>query len=183
MEYDKLRDAIDQLHIQGASVRFNCNLIKGHIDSKDKISEYIDFAKEMKADSVRFAELKADKENFIDVAKVLDYQYGLNDDPFTLGCHQNTIINEMPVNFRQMCGLQTELRVKPEHPEQPYDKSVLYYDGHIYQGWTRDRRFNMNSNDLKKILDNVSNGSMTSDEALTAIYRAKDEDNGYGCQY
>lgn len=43
---------------------------------------YIKFAKSMGANSVRFAELKMDNNNFVDLAKIMDYQYGLNDDPF-----------------------------------------------------------------------------------------------------
>lgn len=182
LDYDKLWGGIDQLHKQGASVRFNCNLIKGHIDNEFKIIDYITFVKEMGGDSIRFAELKADKDNFIDAAKILDYQYGLNDDPFTKGCHQNAIINDMPINFRQMCGLQTDMRVKPDNPEQPYPKEVLYYDGLIYQGWQKDRRHNMQSYEMKALLDEVAKGSVSPEDAMTKIYRSED-DSQYGCRY
>jgi organic radical activating enzyme len=183
LEAHDIGGAIEQLHEQGASVRFNCNLIKGYVDSKKAIIEYITWVKAMGGDSVRFAELKADKDNFVDLAKIMDYEHGLNDDPFTFGCHQNAIIEGLPVNFRQMCGLQTENRVKPKDAVQPYDKSVLYYDGHIYQGWTKDRRFNMNSNDLENILISVSNGELTPKEAMTRIYTQKDDSDGAGCRY
>ena len=129
-----LSDAIAALHNIGATVRLNCNVINGYIDSATHIRSYIAWAKQLGADNIRFAELKNDKEHFVDLAKLFDHAYGLNNDPFTFGCHTDCVIDGMPVNFRQMCGLQTALRIKPICPVQ-YTKDVLYYDGKIYQGW------------------------------------------------
>ncbi|RPJ75060.1 MAG: radical SAM protein, partial [Alphaproteobacteria bacterium] len=134
IKYLQLKDAIFYLHILGANVRLNCNCIKGHIDSVLQIENYIKFAKGINADKIRFAELKQDNENFVDLAKVLNYKYGLNDNPFTKGCNSDAVIDGMPVNFRQMCGLQTSRRDSPEDPVQ-HAKSVLYYDGKFYDGW------------------------------------------------
>lgn len=122
------------LHKLGIPTRLNCNCINGYIDDKDDILSYVRFAKSVGARNVRFAELKVDEDNFVDLAKIFDYRFGLNDDPFSLGCVIDTVIDEMPVNFRQMCGLQTSKRVKPANPKQ-YAKSVLYYDGVVYNGW------------------------------------------------
>ena len=156
-----LKMAILKLHEFGATVRFNCNCILGHVDTEDKIRDYIDFAKFMAADSVRFAELKIDEENFVDLAKIMGYKYGLNDDPFSCGCNKDAVVDGMPVNFRQMCGLQTNKRVKPINPVQ-HEKQVLYYDGKIYNGWqievTKEEKMKKNATKLVKVLEAVRDG-------------------------
>lgn len=130
----KLKDAIKQLHKQRATVRFNCNCIRGEVDNKTEIYKYILFAMEYGADSVRFAELKEEEENFVNLVEVMGCGHGLSNDPFKDGCSINTVMLGMPVNFRLMCGLQTTKRPMPENPEQ-VPHNVLYYDGKMYQGW------------------------------------------------
>ena len=131
-----LTSAIDILHGMGASIRLNCNCIIGEIDSEAEIRRYISFAKDIHADKVRFAELKQSNGKFVDLAKIFNYRYGLNDNPFIHGCIHDVIINNMPVNLRQMCGIQTPRRKRIERPEQ-VTKQVLYYDGCLYNGWQR----------------------------------------------
>ena len=104
----------------------------------------------MYADKIRFAELKQDEKEFVDLAKILNYKYGLNDNPFINGCNSDAVINGMPVNFRQMCGLQTSKRKKPENPEQ-ITKQVLYYDGYIYNGWQKG----INIMDERQVVKNI----------------------------
>lgn len=153
---------------RGIEYRLNCNLIKGYIDSEEQIERYIDFAYEICAHRVRFAELKGDEENFVDAAKILDYKYGLNDNPFVDGCNTNTVINGMLVNFRQMCGLQTPQRPKPPSPEQDQiTKRVLYYDGNFYTGW--QRRLEMDDKKLKELLKKIAKGEKTPQEGLIEI--------------
>jgi organic radical activating enzyme len=130
-----LRNAIKALHKQGTEVRFNCNLISGEIDTEKKMREYIALCKRMGANSVRFAELKGSEGSFVDLAKICNYKYGLNDNPFVCGCNQKVKINNFPVSLRQMCGLNTSTRKKPNNPQSLYKKRVLYYDGKIYDGW------------------------------------------------
>jgi hypothetical protein len=141
LSHNSLIDVIQMLHKNGAIVRMNCNCIEGYIDSKDDIQKYIRWAKSIGADGIRFAELKFSNE-FIDLAKVFKYQYGLNDNPFVEGCWKDTVIDDMPVNFRQMCGIQTSKRPMPENPEQ-VAKEVLYYDGKLYDGWQVPKEKNM----------------------------------------
>jgi len=130
-----LRDAITALVQAGVAVRLNCNLIKGYVDSHEEIKHFTYFAKGMGVTSVRFAELKLDEDQFVNIHQVTAGEYnGTNNEPFGLGCSTEAEIDGVPVNFRQMCGLQTPLRPKPEHPVQP-DKAVLYYDGVVYPGW------------------------------------------------
>ena len=147
---------------QGANVRLNCNCINGHIDSIETICEYIEFDKRIGAHKIRFAELKQEDDGFVDLAKILDYKYGLNDNPFIDGCNSDAVINEMPVNFRQMCGLQTSRRVTPEDPEQCL-KEVLYYDGKIYNGWQTNppKEMGMKDKAIAGILNAVAAGEMS----------------------
>ena len=104
---------------------------------------------------MRFAELKND-DRFISLAKILDHKYGLNDDPFTLGCYQDAVIDGMPVNFRQLCGMQTDKIPAPINPKQIL-KNVLYYDGKMYAGWQKpkDSPMSKDTNMFKVILDAI----------------------------
>ena len=132
-----LKEALDLLIDCGVSVRFNCNLIKGQIDSYSEILKYITFAREMGANKVRFAELKYAENQFVDLTKIIPLakEIGLTNNPFKCGCNHDTVIDGMSVNFRQMCGLHAPLfRVVPVEPVQ-FPKQVLYYDGKIYDGW------------------------------------------------
>ena len=198
LKKNMLELAVSDLHIWGAKVRFNCNCINDYVDSKEACYKFIDFAKAMGADGVRFAELKNDG-RFVDLAKIFDHQYSLNDEPFTLGCHQDAVINDMPVNFRQMCGMQTDKRPKIINPEQIL-KQVMYYDGKIYNGWQKERNVSMKKNDkdsVKKILDQVKSGKLSVEEAQKLIQKLSDSlvknavnntrssypDTGTGCAY
>lgn len=133
-----LKNTIDRCKKLNITVRLNCNIIKDNIDSEVEIKKYIKFVKELGADSVRFAELKVDKEKFISLGKILNYQYGLNEEPFTKGCNKSAIIDEIEVFFRQMCGIQTENRKFPINPKLFYKKAVLYYNGVIYDSWKKE---------------------------------------------
>ena len=189
-----LRDAIQELHALGVTVRFNCNCISGYVDSEEEISEYVLWAKEMGANKVRFSELKNDDDSFVDLAKILNYKYGLNDNPFTCGCNKDTEIHGMPVNFRQMCGLQTPKRTKPINPLQ-HEKKVLYYDGKVYDGWKLKKEGNMDKKKLRKIIEKVQKFEMSVEEATDVIQKDRDEEielastmapaseSGSGCAY
>lgn len=164
-----LKEVIDSLHSIGINVRLNCNCISGYIDSFESIKSYIDFAKSVGADKIRFAELKFEEDNFVDLAKVFDYQFGLNDDPFTYGCIRDIIIDGMPVNIRQMCGLQTTKRPCPINPKQ-FPKTVLYYDGKFYDGWqVNNRRKTVTHDELSDLLKKVADGKTSPEEAKEII--------------
>ena len=176
LKTDQLKEAIQILKSSGCKVRFNCNLIKGHIDSQLTILDYIDFARYMDADSVRFAELKNDEDNFVDLHKIWGDKYGLNDDPYLKGCNKNVEIDGMHVNFRQMCGLQTPLR--PQHPMlKEYPKQVLYYDGKIYDGWQIMKEHKgkyMDYVKLIEILEAFKNDSCDINETIDKIKECAD---------
>ncbi|MHA2280097.1 MAG: radical SAM protein [Promethearchaeota archaeon] len=157
---DVLKEATYFLKSIGVNIRFNCNLIKDHIYDEEEILSYIRFAQILGADSVRFAELRNDQDNFIDLYKIFGDKYGLNDDPYLKGCNKNVEINGMHINFRQMCGLQTSLR--PQHPDfKKYPKQVLYYDGKVYDGWQimkGHKEKYMNYTELIKVLESFKQG-------------------------
>lgn len=188
-------NAVERFHKLGIPVRLNCNIIKAHIDSEDEALKYIEFAKYNDISSVRFAELKLDEENFVCLADIFDNKYGLNKDPFTLGCNLYTEIDGIDVNFRQMCGLQTSLRPRPENPEFAQDKKVLYYDGEVYNGWQTARgETNMTKEQLEDILKRVKEEDLDVETAAIQIltehnaavhksYLEGVEDEPGGCVY
>lgn len=186
LNFKELFNSIKSLSRNGTKVRFNCNLTKGHIDSEKEAHKYIDFAKKMGVSSIRFAELKMSND-FIDAAKIFDFKYGLNEEPFSLGCNKNAIIDGISVNFRQMCGLQTEKRAKPINPIQE-EKTVLYYNGLFYKGWQQERKeVNMKSEkpkSIKSILKDLKEGKITISKAEELIneYVAPIVSNN-GCAY
>jgi len=150
----KLQSSISLLHLTDTTVRLNCNLIRNHIDSYRNIIAYTNFAKDIKADGVRFAELKNDKENWVNMMDIFDGEFGVNNEPFGLGCVRDVTINDIPVNLRQMCGLQTHMRKTPCNPEQ-INKQVMYYDGNIYDGW--QKKETVSSKEVKKIVSRLKN--------------------------
>ncbi len=178
-----LTDAISAIHSIGSTVRLNCNCIRGHIDSVDSINEYVDMAKKIGADGVRIAELKQDDENFVDIGNLFDYNHGMNKDPFLFGCVHDAEINGMPVNFRQMCGLFTNKRPRPENPEQCW-KTVLYYDGIFYKGWQLKKEDGMEKKKLDELLKKVAQGLVKPEDAAREIKDYEPDANpGAGCMY
>lgn len=168
LKSETLKEAITELHKHNIKVRLNCNCIKNYIDKESRVDTYVNFAKMLGADSVRFAELKQEDESFVNLNSILP-SIGLNDDPFTLGCNTDVMINDMPVNFRQMCGLQTCRRPTPDNPEQIV-KKVLYYDGKVYDGWQKSIKEEVvTDKELVKLLDDVANGKVSASEAALAI--------------
>jgi len=163
-----------KLKNHNVKIRLNCNLIDSYIDSEEVLYKYIDFAKSLNVDSIRFAELKNCDGSFISLGKILDYEYGLNEDPFTKGCWKHANINGMEISFRQMCGFQTSLRPKPKNPQWPkQSKNVVYYDGTIYNNWQKGKDHLIDNKKLKDkldvIFDNMKNNSISNEEAKKII--------------
>lgn len=181
LKQNVLKEAIEIMKKQGTSIRFNCNCIAGEVDSQRAMIDYIKWAKWMGVDKIRFAELKFDN-RFVDLAKVWDYQFGLNDDPYTCGCNHDTVIEGMPVNFRLMCGLQTSFRKRPIDPVKT-PKQVLYYDGKVYDGWQvkspdiksdNKEGDDMTKKNIMKILDMVKKGKISAEAGAELILDLKD---------
>lgn len=179
-----LKYAITAMHKHGTKVRLNCNCIDGFVDSFNKMLQYVRFAKELGAGSVRFAELKFDDEQFVDFTKIMPSFYvpGINGDPYTMGCSVDAILLDTPVNFRQMCGLQTRRRPRPKNPEQ-CPKQVLYYDGNIYNGWQLEEEDTVEDKKLIEVLENVKAGRVSVAEAALAIARETSSKPRYRHEY
>ncbi len=194
LNFHALRRAVAALQLRHAAVRLNCNCIAGQVDSANRIREYVKFASQLGVDKVRFAELKDNIGGFVDLAAILDHKYGLNDNPFADGCNSDAVIDGMPVNFRQMCGLQTTRRPSPDDPQQVV-KKVLYYDGKLYDGWQTLRGAKqMKDKELLDLLEKLEAGKLSVAEVALAIERDKpkekkprtetpDRTTGTGCQY
>jgi pyruvate-formate lyase-activating enzyme len=184
-----LYGAFEALAERRIGIRLNCNCILGFIDSPDEITAYLRWARDgMGVTSVRFAELKHDAGAFVDLASILDHQYGLNDDPYICGCTHDAVIEGVNVNFRQMCGMQTELRPCPSHPViQPHP--VLYYDGKLYDGWQQQEGREMRKEEMEKVLWQVKQGTITIAKAMEILRNAererrlRAERTGGNCQY
>jgi len=191
-----LIDTVAVLNSRGVKLRLNCNCIPGYIDSPTSMTQYLSFAKSIGVKNVRFSELRIPGGEFVNIPEILNYQYGLTDDPFKSGCSVNTVIEGVNVNFRIMCGLQTAARKPPCNPQQ-VQKYVLYYDGEIYNGWQTKGDRKMTDKELVELLEDVKNGTVSAGEAAVKIVRAygKKEDTpsyiedrrplprGGGCHY
>ncbi len=184
-----LKETIQKAHRHEVIVRLNCNIIKHVIDHEAAIDRYILFAKEIGADSIRFAELKNDSENFVGLDGIYGDKYDINNEPFGLGCNTDVVINDMPVNFRQMCGLQTTLREKPINPQQIV-KRVLYYDGVFYDGWQTREEHIMTEKEILELLIKVVDKDISIIEAAKLLVNKDNEiadipesSKGSGCQY
>jgi len=158
----------------GTRTRFNCNLIKGCIDSDKEMRRYVDFAKSYGADNVRFSELQEADEQFVDLAKTLNYKYGLNDDPYKYGCHSRTMMRGLPVNFKQMCGFLTKNRPMPNTTFR-LGKIILYYNGVFYDGWQgrseemKKARKPKKKATIKSVLKRLTAGEITEAQAEKLI--------------
>jgi len=190
-----LKRVIDTLHDMGISVRLNCNVQKAGVSTQKEARWYLWSAIDKGVDSVRFAELKGDDENFVDLRDILPTRKILTGDPFLHGCNRDVILEGMPVNLRQMCGLQTNQKPCPIDPEQ-YPKQVLYYDGKIYNGWQSSHtEDSMKDLELVKLLQKVADGKvspidaaikMKEDHKTESFGKRKDTHepaSSGGCQY
>ena len=176
-----LKDAVKLLISNGVELRFNCNCIKGYIDTEQEMLKYINFAKNMGVKNVRFAELKNSACNFVDIAKIINYKFGTSDNPFENGCTSNTVIDGVNVNYRQMCGLQTSCRNAPVNPKQSQKKYVLYYDGIIYNGWQQTQKtligveIMMDDTEILELMKSVANGDISPSKAALKIIKGQRE--------
>ena len=176
LNHASLREAADALHDIGASIRLNCNCIRGHVDDRDEVDRYIRFAKSIGVDSVRLAELKGNGNGFVDLVDVFGEEYGLSPDPFSGGCSVDVTILGFPVNMRTMCGLQTTHREAPVDPEQILH-GVLYYDGNLYDGWQREgtEMTPETRKAMADVLGRLDNGIITFEEAKGEMEKVIDE--------
>jgi hypothetical protein len=130
-----IASVVKHLSEVGVSVRLNCNLIRGYIDSSVKIHEFLEWSKSLGITNVRFSELLRNTHDFVDASFVLPEVEGLNDEPFSKGCTFSKVIDEVGVSIKQVCGLVSSKRKDIPGAEIPYKKQILFYDGYIYPKW------------------------------------------------
>ena len=145
-----LTESIKKLHKYGVIVRINCTVTKGYLDTLEDIYKFIEFGKEIGADSVRFAEVAYYDDLFVDLNKIFNSNYGLTDEPFVNGCYKSTMINDMPIDIKLSCGALTNKRKLPEGTHVDAYKNVVYYDGQSYKGWQSSYAFYE-----EKTIDNI----------------------------
>jgi MoaA/NifB/PqqE/SkfB family radical SAM enzyme len=127
---DNIAASIDEFHQQGVNVRLNCNLIKGHIDSKVEVARMNTFANTMHFDSIRYAELQGDCSEFVDASKCFK-EICKEDNPFTEGCEVN-IPNKsgIPIVVRRTCGIVNPAKAAVKNPKgRKGTTSVLFANG------------------------------------------------------
>lgn len=66
LEFAVLKDSIKVLKDNGCSVRINCNLVKGFVESEHDIVEMVRRAEDLGANNLRFAELQNSPDEFVD---------------------------------------------------------------------------------------------------------------------
>jgi len=184
LDADALRDVISILRASGCRVRLNCTCVRGHVDSRHAAIGYVGWARRIGASSVRFAELKGNDSDFVDLIDLFGRAYGLNHDPYSEGCNAEAVIDDMPVLFRQMCGFHTSRRPIPPQTSQIV-KRVLYYDGRFYDGWQVIRRSDMDKKKLLALLKSIAEGKTKPDKAVAIIQKMeRPASTGGGfCQY
>jgi len=136
-----IKEAIDIFMAAGVSVRINTNLVKGVLRAPENINCMIQFARDMGADEIRFAELQHCKELFVSAQDVAPDLFGhLPDDPFCGGCEHlikdATETDPFKIWVRQACGLVNSNRPAPASPvRKGSETKVLYPDGTVYDSW------------------------------------------------
>lgn len=133
LDFGELRAGASRAKDLGVKIHLTCNLVRGEIDSLDKMRIYIDFSKRLRVDKLRFAELSGGPPAFVDMTEIID---GLPGDPFTQGCETHRVIDGMPTRLSLACGLNNPTRPTPVDPELSLNP-VLFEDGVVHAGWLR----------------------------------------------
>jgi molybdenum cofactor biosynthesis enzyme MoaA len=123
--------AIEVFQDNNVSVRINVNLIKGYIDTKEKIDKMIAFAKTIQANSIRFAELQGCPGLYVSAEDLFE---NIHKNPYCEGCEQAILGYDIDVNVRLTCGIVNCLKSKI-HIRKKKPTKVLYPNSIISNGW------------------------------------------------
>ncbi len=134
IDFENIISAIKIFNKNKIPVRINCNLVKGHIDTKEKAELMIQFVKYvLNADEIRFNELQDSDDIFVDAKDLFSE---LTDDPFCDGCEQKLKEYDFNVHVKQTCGCNNKKKKNVVNPEPPkYKTKVLYPNAEISDGW------------------------------------------------
>lgn len=147
LDFAALKKAIRILKMQNCSVRINCNLVKGYIDSYRAVGKMVAQAEFLHADELRFAELQNSPDEFVDAYTIFE---GLPADPYTNGCEvdlkdfargssvvlTSIITSPMKIRLKLTCGRVNPLRAAVNDiPQRTGMTRVLYPNAQITSGW------------------------------------------------
>lgn len=132
--FDNIRSAIKIFNKHKIPVRINANLVKGVLDTKEKVTSMIYFARFLGASSIRFAEMQNCEDLWVDSAKLFK---GLPQDPYVDGCEQVVYENEdFRATVKMTCGFVNSIKERPNDPTRKQTtRKVIYPDGEILDGW------------------------------------------------
>lgn len=147
LDFTALKQAIKVLKAQNCTVRINCNLVKGYIDSRRAVGKMVAQAEFLHADELRFAELQNSPDEFVDAYAIFE---GLPADPYRDGCEvdlknfargssvvfTSIITSPMKIRLKLTCGRVNPLRATiSDTPRRTGMTRVLYPNGRITNGW------------------------------------------------
>ncbi len=142
-----LRKAIAVCHSEKCNVRINTVLLRGYLDSTNKIKRMALFASLLGANSIRFSEVQNYPAMYTDVTKLIP---GLPDNPFEAGCEQKVDLGcHIEATVKMTCGFVNENKPQPKG-ETTHKTTVIYPDGKISKGW---RTHNVDSHKKASFLE------------------------------
>lgn len=137
IDFNDIKEAINVFNEKGIRVRVNCNLIKGIMETKNEVDNMIEFAKMIKADSIRFNELQDAEDVYVDAREIFD---GLTSNPYCDGCVQKINHDGIDIEVKMTCGAVNKLKPKVIREEEPkYTTKVVYPNSEVSDGWRSKR--------------------------------------------
>lgn len=129
-----IMEAINVFRKNDVPVRINTNLVKGIMDTKERVQNMIIFAQFIGANSVRFAELQNCEDLWVDSSELFD---NLPEDPYTEGC-EIVVYEEcdFKATVKMTCGFVNSLKERPNDPTRKQTiRKVIYPNGEVLDGW------------------------------------------------
>lgn len=132
--FDNIRSAIKVFNKNGVPVRINANLVKGVLDTKNKVTAMIYFARFIGASSIRFAEMQHCEELWVNSSKLFKK---LPKDPYVDGCEKVVYDEEgFKATVKMTCGFVNSLKERPNDPtREQTTRKVIYPNGEVLDGW------------------------------------------------
>lgn len=132
--FDNIRSAIKVFNKNKIPVRINANLVKGVLDTKEKVTAMIYFARFLGANSIRFAEIQNCEDLWVDSSNLFE---DLPQDPYVDGCENVVYEDEgFRATVKMTCGFVNSIRNRPNDPTRKQTtRKVIYPNGEVLDGW------------------------------------------------
>ena len=132
--FDNIRSAIKVFNKHKIPVRINANLVKGVLDTREKVIDMIYFARFLGASSIRFTEMQNCEDLWVDSSNLFTE---LPQDPYVDGCEKAVYeIDGFRATVKMTCGFVNSLKERPNDPTRKQTaRKVIYPDGEILDGW------------------------------------------------